>query len=67
VSAELPEVRQPKKVKEKKRLSTGEHPVALMQVGKQWALRCTGCGAASEPRNFKWEAMDDKVECTCIR
>ena len=54
-------------MREKPRLSTGEHPVALMAVGKQWALRCTGCGEMSEPRDYKWQAMDDKVECTCVR
>ena len=49
------------------RLSTGEHPVALIAVGSQWALQCTGCEATSEPRTYKWQAMDDKVECTCVR
>ena len=67
VSPELPEITKPKQVREKPRLSTGEHPVALMAVGKQWALRCTGCGVNSEPRDYKWQAMDDKVECTCVR
>jgi RNA polymerase primary sigma factor len=67
VSPELPEITKPKQVREKPRLSTGEHPVALMAVGKQWVLRCTGCGVNSEPRDYKWQAMDDKVECTCVR
>ena len=67
ISPELPEITKPKQVREKPRLSTGEHPVALMAVGKQWALRCTGCGVNSEPRDYKWQAMDDKVECTCVR
>ena len=67
VSPELPEVRQPRQVREKPRLSTGEHPVSLQAVGKEWALRCTGCGTMSEPRVYKWQAMDDKVECTCVR
>lgn len=66
-SPELPEVRQAKVVKEKPRLSTGEHPVTLQAVGKEWVLRCTGCGVTSEPRAFKWQALDDKVDCTCIR
>lgn len=67
VSPELPTVRQPRVVREKPRLSTGERPVALQAVGAQWALRCTGCGATSEPRDYKWQATDDKVECTCVR
>ena len=67
VSPELPTVRQPRVVREKPRLSTGERPVALQAVGNQWALRCTGCGATSEPRDYKWQATDDKVECTCVR
>jgi len=67
VSPELPEIRQPRQVREKPRLSTGEHPVALQAVGTQWALRCTGCGVRSEPRAYKWQAMEDKVECTCVR
>jgi hypothetical protein len=66
-SPELPTISQPKIVKEKPRLSTGEHPVRLEAVGKEWVLRCTGCGVASEPRAFKWQALDDKVDCTCLR
>ena len=67
ISPELPEITKPKQVREKPRLSTGEHPVALIAVGSQWALRCTGCEATSEPRTYKWQALDDKVECTCVR
>jgi hypothetical protein len=67
INPELPEIAKPKQVREKPRLSTGEHPVALIAVGSQWALRCTGCEATSEPRTYKWQAMDDKVECTCVR
>ncbi len=66
-SPRLPEISQPKVVKEKPRLSTGEHPVALQPVGKEWALRCTGCGATSEPKPYKWQALEDKVACECIR
>jgi len=67
VSPELPEVRQPRVVKEKPRLSTGENPVSLQAVGKEWALQCTGCGVMAEPKKFKWQAMDDKVDCVCVR
>jgi hypothetical protein len=41
--------------------------VRLEAVGKEWVLRCTGCGVASEARSFKWQALDDKVDCTCLR
>jgi superfamily II DNA or RNA helicase len=65
-SPQLPTISQPKIVKEKPRLSTGEHPVTLQSVGKEWVLSCTGCGTTSEPRAFKWQALDDKVDCTCL-
>jgi RNA polymerase primary sigma factor len=64
---ELPTISQPKIVKEKPRLSTGEHPVRLEGAVKEWVLRCTGCGVASEVRAFKWQALEDKVDCTCLR
>ncbi len=64
---ELPEIAKPKVVKKKPRLSTGEHPVSLQRRGKEWVLCCTGCGVTSEPRPFKWQALDDTVACQCIR
>ena len=67
LSPELPEIRQARVVKEKPRLSTGEHPVTLQAIGDRWVLSCTGCGVTSEPRAFKWQALDDKVDCTCLR
>ncbi len=66
-SPELPEIAQPKVPKEKPRLSSGENPVALQAIGKEWALSCTGCGVTSEPRSYKWQALDDKVACECPR
>jgi len=64
---ELPEIAKPKVVKKKPRLSTGEHPVSLQRRGKEWVLCCTGCGVTSEPKPFKWQALDDTVTCQCIR
>ncbi len=64
---ELPEIAKPKVVKKKPRLSTGEHPVSLQMSGKTWVLCCTGCGATSDPRPFKWQALDDTVACKCVR
>ena len=29
-------------------------------------LRCTGCGAMSEPTPFRWKALEAKVECDCL-
>ncbi len=66
-SPELPEVRQRKVVREKPRLSTGDNPVTVEAAGAEWVLRCTGCGATSPPRAFRWQALDDKVDCTCGR
>ncbi len=60
---ELPEIAKPKP--QKKLLSTGEKPVVITQIGKEWAVRCTGCGAVSESTPFKWQALDQTVECTC--
>jgi len=64
---ELPEISKPKVVKKKPRLSTGEHPVSLQRHGSHWVLRCTGCGTASDPKSFRWQALDDTVECQCVR
>jgi superfamily II DNA or RNA helicase len=66
-SPALPDIGKPKVVREKPRLSTGEHPVSLEAIGKQWALKCTGCGVTSEPTTYKWQAMDGKVTCECVR
>ncbi|NNE73287.1 MAG: DEAD/DEAH box helicase [Acidimicrobiales bacterium] len=50
----------------KKTLSTGENPVALVAVGKEWVMRCTGCGATSDPTPYKFQALDLTVECVCV-
>jgi len=66
-SPRLPEIAKQRVVKEKPRLSTGENPVSLQSIGAEWALQCTGCGVLSELRAYKWQALDDKVECECTR
>ncbi len=66
-SPKLPEISKQRVVKEKPRLSTGENPVALQRVGAEWVLQCTGCGVMSEPKAYKWQALDDKVACECAR
>ena len=47
-------------------LSTGEQPVALIKRLEGFALQCTGCGAMSEPTQFRWKALDATVECNCL-
>ena len=64
---DLPEiVKQKVSPKQEARLSTGEQPVTMQKVGKEFVLRCTGCGAMSEPTPFRWKALDAKVECDCL-
>lgn len=54
------------KAKPKKhRLSTGQQPVQLAQVPGGWAVRCLGCGALSALSEFKWQALERTVECSC--
>lgn len=59
----MPELAKPKP--KKKRLSTGESPVLVVPSGDGFAVQCTGCGTLSAPVKFKWQAMDQTVECTC--
>ena len=47
-------------------LSTGEQPVALIKRLEGFALQCTGCGAMSEPTQFRWKALEATVECNCL-
>jgi hypothetical protein len=60
---EAPEIEKPKP--KKKRLSTGELPVILAKVEGGFVVKCSGCGAASEPKPYKWQALDETVECDC--
>ncbi|MEM7325997.1 MAG: DEAD/DEAH box helicase [Actinomycetota bacterium] len=54
------------KAKPKKhRLSTGQQPVGFVQVPGGWAMRCFGCGQTSAPAEFKWQAMERTVDCSC--
>ena len=60
-----PEIRTPRVTKPKPRLSTGQSPVVAEQVDEQWVLRCTGCGAASAPSPYRWQALEQTVDCVC--
>jgi superfamily II DNA or RNA helicase len=61
--AELPPIAQPK-VKPR-RLSTGQAPLEIARVGQGWRISCTGCGEASPPVQFRWQALDQTVACRC--
>lgn len=59
----MPKLAKPKP--KKKRLSTGESPVIVIAVADGFAVQCTGCNAVSAAVKFKWQAMDQTVECAC--
>jgi superfamily II DNA or RNA helicase len=59
----LPRVAKPKVAP--KRLSTGEVALEIARVGDAWRISCTGCGEASPLVQFRWQALDQTVNCTC--
>jgi RNA polymerase primary sigma factor len=59
----LPTVRAPKVAP--KRLSTGESALEIARVGDGWLIRCTGCGETSPMVRFRWQVLDQTVECRC--
>jgi superfamily II DNA or RNA helicase len=59
----LPAVAAPKVAP--KRLSTGEVGLVIARVGDAWRISCTGCGEASPPVRFRWQALDQTVRCRC--
>jgi hypothetical protein len=61
--AELPTVAQPKV--EPRRLSTGQAPLEIMPVGDAWRIVCTGCGEASTIVRYRWQVLDQTVDCRC--
>ncbi len=48
-----------------KRLSTGQAPLEIARVGSEWRIRCTGCGEASRRVKFRWQVLDETVNCRC--
>lgn len=60
----LPKLAKPKKQK-KKLLSTGDSPVSIVSAEGGFALSCTGCGALSESVPFRWQVLNQTVECQC--
>jgi superfamily II DNA or RNA helicase len=59
----LPHVTKPKIVP--KRLSTGQMALEIARVGSAWRISCTGCGEASPLVQFRWQVLDQTVECRC--
>jgi superfamily II DNA or RNA helicase len=60
---EVPEIATPK-VKPK-RLSTGQAPIEIACVDEAWLIRCTGCGEASRLVQFRWQALEETIDCRC--
>jgi superfamily II DNA or RNA helicase len=61
--AELPEIARPKVAP--KRLSTGQAPLEIARVGSGWRISCTGCGESSRLVQFRWQVLDETVDCRC--
>jgi len=59
----LPAVNTPKVAP--KRLSTGEVALEIARVGDGWRISCTGCGEASPLVRFRWQVLDQTVDCRC--
>ncbi len=59
----LPPIARPRV--EPKRFSTGQAPLEIARVGSGWRISCTGCGESSEPVQFRWQVLDQTVECRC--
>jgi superfamily II DNA or RNA helicase len=59
----LPRVATPKVAP--KRLSTGEMALEIARVGDGWRISCTGCGESSPAVQFRWQVLDQTVDCRC--
>lgn len=67
LEVEVTELPQIGKAKPKKhRLSTGQQPVGLVEAPGGWSVRCFGCGETSPPSEFKWQALERTVQCSCL-
>lgn len=60
---ELPLIGKPKATPHT--LSTGRAPLEIAAVGDGWVMRCTGCGESSAPVRFRWQVLDQTVDCHC--
>ena len=61
--APLPHIAKPKIVP--KRLSTGQQALEIARIGNAWRISCTGCGEASPLVEFRWQVLDQTVDCRC--
>ena len=62
-SPNLPPIATPRV--ERPRLSTGQAPLEIARVGDAWRISCTGCGEASVLVQFRWQVLDQTVDCRC--
>jgi RNA polymerase primary sigma factor len=60
---DLPEIAKPKV--QPKRLSTGQMALEIARIGSGWRISCTGCGEASPLVEFRWQVLDQTVDCRC--
>ena len=61
--ANLPPIAAPRV--ERPRLSTGQAPLEIARVGDAWRISCTGCGEASVLVQYRWQVLDQTVDCRC--
>jgi superfamily II DNA or RNA helicase len=61
--ASLPEIARPKVAP--KRLSTGQAPLEIARIASGWRISCTGCGESSRLVQFRWQGLDETVDCRC--
>jgi hypothetical protein len=61
--AALPAIAKPRVAP--KRLSTGREPLEIARIGDEWRISCTGCGEASALVQFRWQVLDQTVDCRC--
>ena len=59
----LPRIERPKPIAP--RLSTGQAPLEIVRLDGVWRTRCTGCGAMSDGVQFRWQVLDQRVDCVC--
>ena len=48
-----------------KKLSAGQAPLEIATDGTTWHMRCTGCGGLSPSVRFRWQVLEQTVDCRC--
>jgi len=59
----LPAIAKPRV--EPRRFSTGQAPLEIARIGDGWRISCTGCGESSALVQFRWQVLDQTVDCRC--